>query len=132
MSKKGKAAKPAQNKDTNEIGLPVETVESLPLEQTPQTDPMQAAKDALLQEVEAIAQGKDPALVVWRFNKKNGTQVGSSLKFYLDCKMHEIENPESPCDFSSPSGPPTAPSSMPAARGANTPARQPKKCPTCN
>lgn len=132
MAKKGKVAITTKGTETNQAGQALENVESLPLEQTPQTDPVQAAKDALLMEVEAIAQGKDPAFIVWRFNKKNGSQVGSSLKFYLDCKMYEIENPESPCDFVSPSGPPTAPSSMPAARGANSPTRQPKKCPTCN
>lgn len=87
------------------------------------------AVQALQAEVNAIAAGRPLEAVVYRFNKKNGTQAGSSLKYYLACKLNEIENPEQPCDFTSPAGPPAE-----ILQGAKLPAAQKgakPKCPNC-
>lgn len=135
MSKKGK----------NKANAPVETVEakdiktafgkfpappdvSEPTPQvTPEPDPKAALIQALEKEVIEIAGDRDPAYVVWSFNTRDNRTTGSSLKFYMDCKRHEIET-GTPCNFTGPAGQPVQ--MFPGALKLVAP-KVKKKCPTC-
>lgn len=141
-----KETQPARDLQKFAAGRPVETVKSnephpfQPRAESKATDPLPSVQPApptkaeaikaLNAEVNAIAAGRPLESVVYRFNKRNGAQTGSSLKYYLACKLNEIENPEQPCDFISPAGPP-----MESLSGAGKSAAQAlqakKKCPNC-
>ena len=129
MAKKVKFSK---NIETNVDGMPVEMVESVsvPFETRtqPQADPKPTMLAALQAEVNAIADGKPIASVVWRFNTLSGSQSGASLKFYQDCKTNEIETGV-PCNLVSPSGAPSL--SLPGSQRAYKANAVKPKCPNC-
>lgn len=127
MAKKGKikAFPPVENVEAKAV----ET--AFPVEQpTPQVTPVVDEKTELIQalekEVIEIAGDKDPAYVVWSVKTTDGRITGTSLKYYMDCKMHEIET-GTPCHFASLVGQPAQ--ALPDALKLVAP--KAKKCPTC-
>ena len=119
----------------------VETVEhapKLPLPtpdtETPSVDPfpIQDALAELNSEVLTMTQGKDPANVVWQFELRNGNRGGTTVKFYKDCKTHEIKT-GTPCQYLRPV---SAPVNIPASGGMASigapKMRAAKKCANCS
>jgi len=70
--------------------------------------------------------------VAYRFKTANG-ESGTNLKFYLDCKTHEIETGE-PCNYIEPIGPATSQLASNGKGiqplGSPNPVKKPN-CPTC-
>ena len=132
MAKKGKGKVKAT--------APVETVEARAVETAfpardqpkpdvapaPVVDEKALQIQALEKEVIEIAGDRDPAYVVWSVKTTDGRITGTSLKYYMDCKMHEIET-GTPCHFASLVGQPAQ--ALPGALKLVAP--KAKKCPTC-
>ena len=118
---------------------PVETVEAKAVEAAfpakqpkPEVAPAPVVDEKALQiqalekEVIEIAGERDPAYVVWSVKTLDGRITGTSLKYYMDCKLHEIET-GTPCHFASLVGQPAQ--ALPGALKLVAP--KAKKCPTC-
>lgn len=134
MAKKGKKEKTApaetvEARDMEDAFLQTEKVEKAE-KQKPVVEVVDVKVSlhlALEKEIIEIAGDRDPARVVWRVKTADNRETGTSLKYYMDCKKHEIET-GTPCHFISLVGQPSQ--VLPFALKLVTP-KVKKKCLTC-